>query len=93
MMDLVCYIRDKGKNWIMGEVYHKNAFHTYLSLKKYNLYHSMDPVTICTQRMDGSIYMVEFYESKGRFEFIEMNNEDKVKEIMMSPLLPISKII
>ena len=56
----VCYIRSQGKSWMHAENYHRRGLDLYLDIRKNKMMYQPDPVLICTQRVDGSIFMAHY---------------------------------
>jgi hypothetical protein len=59
----ICYIRSRGKSWTHCESHHQHGLDLYLDIRRNKNMRQTDPILICTQRKDGSIFMA-YYRKK-----------------------------
>ncbi len=82
-MEKECYIRYRGRGWEPATTYHRHALSLYIELQADRRTRCEDPISICTTRHDGSMFMANFREkNQGIYAFQEVGMDDSEVEIM-----------
>lgn len=87
-----CYIRSQGKSWSLARPHHRHGLEMYLEIRKKNRIREADPIMICTQQEDGSVFMAHYRKKNSAiysFQESSQNEDDKGVEydIMLCPIM------
>lgn len=80
----VCYIRRRGYPWTIPEPCYRRGLELYFEQQKNTLMPSSGPIMICSQNLDGSIFMANYRKKNALVYTFQIHHpfSDEVEEEM-----------